>query len=258
MIRRDGSMVDAGKNEKHVALVTGGATGLGKAISLELARAGMNVGVNYSRSEDEAKTTVEELTALGVEAIALKADVSSKDEVDLMVQSTVERFNRLDVVIANAGTTVFRPFEDLEGVSEADWDRIMNVNVKGIWLTVKAAAPYMKSQGKGSVVITSSIAGLSPSGSSLPYAVSKAAAIHLAKGLAKALGPEIRVNAIAPGILDTRWTKGHSDAVIEQYVANSQLKALPKLEDCVKQVRTFIEADTITGTVATIDAGVTL
>ncbi|MBB6448623.1 NAD(P)-dependent dehydrogenase (short-subunit alcohol dehydrogenase family) [Geomicrobium halophilum] len=134
----------------------------------------------------------------------------------------------------------------------------MNVNVKGIWLIAKAAAPYLKAHKKGRLIITSSIAGNRPTGSSLPYSVSKAAVNHLTKGLAKALGPEILVNAIAPGILDTRWTRGHSDSTVQQFIKNSPLHKIPTVTDCVKQVHTLVETDTMTGTIATIDSGASL
>jgi 3-oxoacyl-[acyl-carrier protein] reductase len=242
----------------RVALITGGGTGLGRAIALDLARAGMAVAVNYSRSAAEAEATAEELRALGVPAAALRADVSVAADVAALIDATVRTFGRLDVLIANAGTTVFKPFEDLDGVEEAAWDRIMAVNVKGPWLLAKAAAPHLKAHGAGRMVITASVAGLRPSGSSLPYSVSKAAAIHLARGLAKALAPEVLVNAIAPGLLDTRWTRGHSPATIEGFIRGSPLHRLPTLEDCARHVRALVESDTTTGTVVVVDAGVTL
>lgn len=242
----------------RVVLVTGGATGLGREVSLDLAKEGMKVVVNYSRSAEDAIKTVNDIEAIGGSAIALQADVSKKEEVDHMIEKIIDTYGRLDVVVANAGTTVFRPFDDLDGVSEEDWDRIMAVNVKGVWLTAKAAAPHMKKQGEGRIVVTTSIAGIMPRGSSLPYAVSKAAAIHLTKGLAKALAPEVLVNAVAPGILDTRWTRGHSKDTIDQFIADSPIHRYPSLEDNAKQIKTLIETDSMTGTIVVIDSGATL
>ncbi|MBP1933899.1 SDR family NAD(P)-dependent oxidoreductase [Ammoniphilus resinae] len=242
----------------RVVLVTGGATGLGREISLDLAKQGMSVVVNYSRSEQDAKDTVEQIQALGGEAFAIRADVSTRLEVNNMVDSIIEKLGRLDAIVANAGTTVFRAFEDIDGVSEEDWDRIMNVNVKGAWLLAKAATPYMKKQGAGRIVITTSVAGIRPTGSSLPYSVSKAAAIHLTKGLAKGLGPEILVNAIAPGLLDTRWTRGHDPKTIDAFIKNSPLQNIPSLEDNAKQVRGLIETDSMTGSIIVVDSGTTL
>lgn len=239
----------------RVVLVTGGATGLGREVSLDLAKEGMKVVVNYSRSEADANETVKAIEDLGGTAIAIQADVSKKEEVDRMVERIIETFARIDVLVANAGTTVFRPFDDLDGVTEEDWDRIMAVNVKGVWLTAKAVAPHMKKQGEGRIVVTTSIAGIRPTGSSLPYSVSKAAAIHLTKGLAKALGPEILVNAIAPGILDTRWTRGHSKDTIDQFIKNSPIHRYPSLADNVRQVKALIETDSMTGSIVVIDSG---
>lgn len=242
----------------RVALITGGGTGLGREISLELARMGMAVAVNYSRSELDAQKTVEMIHKMGGEAIAVRADVASRSDVENMIQTVIQTFNRLDVVIANAATTVFRDFEDIDGVTEEDWDRIMDVNVKGVWLTAKAAAPYLKAQGNGRIVIVTSLAGIKAIGSSLPYSVSKAAVIHLTRGLAKALGPEILVNAIAPALMITRWTKDHTQSAIEGFKQRSPIGTIPTLEDCVGQIRAMIDTKSMTGSIIIIDAGVSL
>lgn len=239
-------------------LVTGGGTGLGRAICLELARSKVKIAINFSRSQAEAVETADMVRELGSEAFLVQGDVSSSKDVTNMVKSVIEHFGTLDVVVANAGTTVFRDFSDLNGVTEDDWDRIMDVNVKGVWLTIKAAAPYLKASRSGRVVITTSVAGLRPRGSSLPYSVSKAAANHLTKGLAKAMGPEVLVNAIAPGLLDTRWTQGHSETTKQGFVSNSPLNRIPTVEDCARQVRALIETDSMTGTIVTVDAGSSL
>ncbi|UOF92429.1 SDR family oxidoreductase [Fodinisporobacter ferrooxydans] len=242
----------------RVVLVTGGATGLGRAISLELARANMLVAINYSRSEDDARETMQAIEELGGQCMMVKGDVSSSEQVEKLVQEVVNRFGRLDAVVANAGTTVFRPFEDLDGITEEDWDRILGVNVKGVWFTAKAAAPYLKANGSGRIVITTSVAGIRPSGSSLPYSVSKAAANHLTKGLAKAMAPDVLVNAIAPGLLDTRWTRGHREDTIQNFLNSSPLKRVATLEDCARQVRVLIETDSMTGEIVVVDAGSSL
>lgn len=242
----------------RVALVTGGGTGLGQVVSLDLARAGMAVAINYSRSESEAETTRKMAEELGARAMIVKADVASKNQVDAMIQTVVKEFGRLDVVVANAGTTVFCPFEDLEGITEADWDRIMAVNVKGPWLLAKAAAPYLKAHGAGRFVLTTSVAGLRPRGSSLAYSVSKAAAIQLTRGLARALAPEVLVNTVAPGLLDTRWTRGHSQDTIDGFIKSSPLHRIPTLEDCARQILALAETDSMTGAVVVVDAGSSL
>lgn len=240
---------------EKVALVTGGGTGLGRAISLAFAREGMDIAVNYSRSETEAAETAAELRALGVRAITVRADVSKADEVKAMVDRVIQEFGRIDVLMNNAGTTVFVPFSDLEGVSETDWDRIMAVNVKGAWLCAKAVAPFMKRQGAGRIIQTTSISGLRPGGSSLPYSVSKAAGTMLTRGLALALAPEITVNAVAPGLIDTRWGRAWGDRDIQKAVEEAPLKRLPSLEDCAAAVVLLAKNDSMTGQTIVVDAG---
>src|SRR4051794_31702635 len=140
-----------------VAIVTGGGTGMGKAISTLLAASGVSVAVNYSRSEADAVATAEELTAAGVEAMPIQADVSVAADVTRLVEQTERQLGRVDFLVNNAGYTKFVPMADLEGMPEDEWDRIMDVNVKGIWLCAKAAAPAMQRAGGGAIVNITSI-----------------------------------------------------------------------------------------------------
>lgn len=188
-----------------VALVTGGGTGLGREISLQLAKKGADVAVNYSRSEGDAAQTVADVRALGRRAIAIQADVSRSNEVNAMVERVVDELGSLQVLINNAGTTVFVPMGDLEGLTEENWDRVLDVNTKGCWLCSKAAAPHMRRAGGGRIVMTTSISGLRAGGSSMAYAVSKAGIQMLSRCLAIGLAPDITVNTIAPGLMETRW-----------------------------------------------------
>src|ERR1041384_4795706 len=181
------------------AIVTGGGTGLGRAISFELASHGAYVAIVYSRSESEAHATVDDLGSKGGLAQAFKADVSNPSDVKRVVAEVVERFGRIDMLFNNSGKTKFVPFHDLEGMNEEEWDQIMAVNVKGAWMMARAAAPSIREQ-QGAIVNIASIAGLRPAGSSLGYCVSKAALIHLTTCLATAMAPDIRVNALAPGL----------------------------------------------------------
>lgn len=238
-----------------VALVTGGGTGLGRVICLNLAREGMNVAVTYSRSEKEAGETVAELRALGARAMAIRSDVSKANEVKEMVDRTVAEFGRIDVLINNAGATVFAPFADLEAISEADWDHVMAVNVKGPWLAAKAVAPMMKRQGGGKIIQTTSISGLRAGGSSLAYTVSKAAETQLTHALAMALAPEITVNALAPGLIDTRWGRAWGDAAVNAAIEAAPLKRLPTLEDCAAAVIYLLKNDSVTGQSLVVDGG---
>ena len=188
-----------------VAIVTGSATGMGRSTALMLAEQGCNVVVNYTRSEEEARQTAAEVEALGARALLMRADVSSDAECREMVRQTVDRFGRLDVLVNNAGTTYFVPHADLEGMTEEMWDRTLAVNVKGTFFMSRAAAGPMREGGQGAIVNISSTAGVRAGGSSIAYAASKAAVINLTVSLARVLAPEIRVNCVAPGFIDTRW-----------------------------------------------------
>lgn len=238
-----------------VALVTGGGTGLGRVICLDLAREGMNVAITYTRSEKEAGETVAELRALGARAMAIRSDVSKAAEVKDMVDRTMAEFGRIDVLINNAGATVFAPFADLEAISEADWDHVMAVNVKGPWLAAKAVAPIMKRQGGGKIIQTTSISGLRAGGSSLVYTVSKAGETQLTHALAMALAPEITVNALAPGLIDTRWGRAWGDDAIKAAAEAAPLKRLPTLEDCSAAVIYLLKNDSVTGQSMVVDCG---
>ncbi len=241
-----------------IALVTGGGTGLGRVISEQLSQQGATVWISYNRSQPEADATVHELMAKGREAHAVQADVSHETDVLRLFDTIQKTSGGVDILVANAGTTVFRDFGDLQGVSEADWDRVFAVNVKGTWLTARGAAEQMKARGDGRIVTISSVAGLKAQGSSMPYCASKAAVIHLTRVLAKALAPDVLVNSVAPGLLDTRWTRGHDPKTIESFLTSSPLKRIPSLQDVARQVITLIESTSITGQVSVVDAGVTL
>lgn len=238
-----------------VAIVTGGGTGMGKAISSRLAAAGASVVVNYSRSEGEAATTARELEAAGGRAAAIQADVADGQQVATLIQQTVDRYGRLDLIVNNAGTTVFVPFADLAGIDEADWDRIMAVNVKAPWLMARAAAEALRADGGGAIVNISSVAGIKPGGSSLAYSVSKAAMIHLTKGLAIAFAPDVRVNTIAPGFVETRWHDNSSPERKRQIAEASPLRKNVDVESIATATLECLRNDNMTGQVVAIDSG---
>lgn len=241
-----------------VALITGGGTGLGREIARQLAREGMAVAVNYSRSKEDAEDTVKELEGLGVKAQAVQADVAKPAEIKQMVDQVAESFGRIDLLINNAGVTKFVNFPDLDGLEEEDWDRILNINTKAPFFAARAVAPIMRQNGGGQIINTASIAGLRPIGSSIAYASSKAAMIHLTRCLAVALAPNIRVNAIAPGLLITRWGKLFGDDAIKKIEDNLPTKKVTTLEDCAAPYLMLARNDSITGQVITIDSGATL
>jgi len=194
-------------NQKPVALITGAATGIGRSAAVALAKNGYDVVVNFSRSEYAAKLTAQQCEAAGARALLQRCDVSDDGAVRAMLAAAEKEFGRLDVLINNAGTTVDVEPKNLEGMNVEDWNRVFNVNVLGLFLVTRAAAPLLKKSPNGCIVNTCSIAGLRPSAQPLPYAASKAAVANLTKTLANALGPEIRVNAVAPGWIEGDWMK---------------------------------------------------
>jgi 3-oxoacyl-[acyl-carrier protein] reductase len=194
-------------SEKPAALVTGASTGIGRSAAMALARNGYDVVINFSRSEEAAKTTARDVKATGVRTLLYRCDVSDDSCVRAMIAATEKEFGRLDVLINNAGTTVDVEPKNLEGMKIEDWNRVFNVNVLGLFLVTRAAVPLLKKSANGCIVNTCSIAGLRPSAQPLPYAASKAAVANLTKTLANALGPQIRVNAVAPGWIEGEWMK---------------------------------------------------
>ncbi len=242
------------------AIVTGSAVGVGRATALELAKRGANVVVNYSRSEQEAKETVAEVERLGARALLVRADVSNDAEVRSMVQQTVDAFGAVHVLVNNAATTVFVPFPDLEGLTEDAWDRILAVNLKGPFFCSRAVAQPMRATGGGAIVNVASVAGIRAVGSSIAYAASKAGLINMTIALARVLAPEIRVNCVAPGFIDTRWLKqglGKGYEGAKRYQSEqTPLKRVATPEDVAQVVLSLIEgADFVTGQTIAIDGG---
>ncbi|MBK36657.1 MAG: 3-ketoacyl-ACP reductase [Gemmatimonadetes bacterium] len=197
-----------GQLDGKVALITGGGTGIGRATALKFAGDGADVAVNYSRSKDAADKTVADLEALGRKAVAIQADVSDESSVSRMVDETVDTLGRLDILVNNAGTTRMVPLDDLKGLTDEDWDRILSVNVKGTFYVCRAAIPKMKANGGGRIVNIASIAGTTGQGSSIAYSASKAAIICMTQSLAVSQAPEIQINAVSPGLVETRWVEG--------------------------------------------------
>jgi 3-oxoacyl-[acyl-carrier protein] reductase len=194
-------------SEKPVALVTGAATGIGRSAAIALAKNGYDVVINYSRSEDGAKITAQDAETAGAKTLLHRCDVSDDAGVRAMLAATEKEFGRLDVLINNAGTTVDVEPKNLEEITVDGWNRVFAVNVLGLFLVTRAAAPLLKKSPNACIVNTCSSAGLRPSAQPLPYAASKAAVANLTKTLANALGPQIRVNAVAPGWIEGEWMK---------------------------------------------------
>jgi 3-oxoacyl-[acyl-carrier protein] reductase len=246
-----------------VAIVTGSATGMGRSTALMLAERGCNVVVNYTRSEAEARDTAAAVEQRGAEALLVRADVSSDADCRAMVARTLDRWGRLDVLVNNAGTTVFVPHPDLDALTDEMWDRIWAVNVKGAFFMARAAAAPMRAAGQGAIVNIASTAGVRGGGSSIPYAASKAALINLTVTLARVLAPEIRVNCVAPGFIDTRWlARGYGErfaAMREAARQHTPLRDAGQPEHMAQVVVSVITGmDWVTGQTIIADGGATI
>jgi 3-oxoacyl-[acyl-carrier protein] reductase len=245
-----------GRLDGKVALVTGGGTGIGRATSLLLASEGADVAVNYSRSRTEAEGTAAEIRAAGRNSIAIRADVAVESVVREMVDRVAEELGRLDILVNNAGTTVFVPLADLEALTDEAWDPVFDVNVKGAFYCARAAISKMPETG-GQIVNVASIAGTSGQGSSIAYCASKAALISLTKSLAISQAPRIRTNAVAPGVVNTRWVKGWDEFVRANREA-TPLKRVAEPHDIANAILSLIINEYVTGQVMVVDGGKTI
>ncbi len=247
-------------NERPVALVTGAATGIGRSAAVALAKNGYDVVINYSRSEEAAKLTAQQAQTAGAKTLLFRCDVSDDARVRAMLAATEKEFGRLDVLINNAGTTVDVEPKNLEGMKVEDWNRVFNVNVLGLFLVTRAAAPLIKRSANGCIVNTCSIAGLRPSAQPLPYAASKAAVANLTKTLANALGPEIRVNAVAPGWIEGEWMKRtlaeNYDGLMARRAKYTPLKRCCTEDDVAESMVSLIVNNRfVTGEIIIVDGG---
>jgi 3-oxoacyl-[acyl-carrier protein] reductase len=248
-------------SSKKAALVTGGATGIGRSAVLALARAGYDVAINYASSEAAAKETAAQAAKSGVKTLLVKCDVSDEAAVRSMTCTIEQSFGRLDVLINNAGTTASWKPRDLETLSLAEWDRVFAVNVRGLFQVTRACAPLLK-EAKGCVVNTASIVGLRPGPQPLPYAASKAAVVNLTKTLAWNLGPDIRVNAVAPGWMEGDWMKrmlkDKYDDLMGKRAKATPLKRVVTADDVAETMMSLVQSNRfVTGEVIVIDGGYT-
>lgn len=240
--------------QDKTVLVTGGATGIGRAIALKLASHGANIAINYSKSRDEAEETLSLVEGFGARGLVYRADVSDERSVVEMCEAVKARFGRIDVLVNNAGTTVFIPLHELDQLLEEHWDRMLAVNVKGMFFASRACAEELR-KNRGSIINITSIAGFNGAGSSIAYAATKAAGISLTKSFARVLAPEVRVNSIAPGIVGTRWVGGQEEH-IKRYGEGTPLGRIADPEDVANLAWALLSGgDFVTGQTVVVDGG---
>jgi 3-oxoacyl-[acyl-carrier protein] reductase len=246
---------------RKAALVTGASSGIGRSAALALARAGYDVAINYSRSEGAAREVAAEVERLGAATLLCRCDVADDAGVRAMLLAIEGAFDKLDALVNNAGTTTSAgPPKDLDALSVEEWDRVFAVNVRSVFLVTRAALPLLRKAPAPAIVNTASIVGLRPGPQPLPYAASKAAVVNLTKTLALHLGPEIRVNAVAPGWMDGDWMKrmlrDKYDELMARRAKLTPLKRVVTADDVAETMLLLIEGNRfVTGEVVVVDGG---
>lgn len=247
-----GEGTPAASLEGRVALVTGSSSGIGEAIARRLAADGATVVVNSARSVEAGEAVAAEIGGHYV-----RADIAVEAECAALVDAVVERAGRLDVLVNNAGVTTVIPHHDLDAVTDEVFRRILDVNVLGTWNLTRLAMPHLRAGGDGVVVNVTSIAGLRPTGSSIPYAASKAALNHLTALLGNVCGPEVRVVAVAPGLIRTPWT-AEWGPLHDAMASRAPLGRSGEPDDVADAVAGVIGSRYLTGQVVVVDGGLSL
>jgi 3-oxoacyl-[acyl-carrier protein] reductase len=242
------------------ALVTGASAGIGRSAALALARAGYDVAINYSRSDEAAREVAAAAERLGARTLLCRCDVADDAGVRAMLRAVDGAFGKLDALVNNAGTTTKIGPKDLDALSVEEWDRIFAVNVRSIFLVTRAALPLLRKAKAPAIVNSASIVGLRPGPQPLPYAASKAAVVNLTKTLALNLGPEIRVNAVAPGWMEGDWMKrmlgDKYDELMGRRARLTPLKRVVTADDVAETMLSLIEGNRfVTGEVVVVDGG---
>ena len=230
-------------------LVTGASSGIGAAVARRFGALGAHVVVNSARSIEAGQAVADEVGGSYVQA-----DVADEGQVLAMVEAAIERTGRLDVVVNNAGTTQVIPHADLDAATDEVWRRILDVNLMGTWYVSRAAVPHLSAVEDGSIVNITSIAGGNAIGSSIPYAVSKAGLNHLTVLMARALGPEVRVNAVAPGLVETPWTEQWGE-MHDHVAAAAPARRASTPDDIAEAVLGLTRSRMVTGEVLAVDGG---
>jgi 3-oxoacyl-[acyl-carrier protein] reductase len=236
--------------ERRAALVTGSSSGIGAA------------AVNYSNSEARAKETAAACEAEGAKTITVKCNVANDDEVKAMIAACKDAFGRLDVLINNAGTTIETEPKDMDSVDLDAWDEVFAVNVRGLFQVTRAAVPLLRESDDACIINTTSIAGLRPGPQPLPYAASKAAVANLTQCLAGSLGPEIRVNGVAPGWMEGEWMERtlaeNYEGLMGRRARYTPLKRVATADDVAETMLNLIQSNKfVTGHIIVIDGGFT-
>ena len=248
--------------EGKVAIVTGGGTGVGRATAQLLARRGCAVVINYSRSKDDAYESAKSVEEEGGKSLVVQANVADDADCRRLIQETVNRFGGIDILVNNAGTTRFIEHDNLEDVTRDDWKDIFSVNVVGLFQCVRAAQSHLAKR-QGQIVNVASIAGLTGQGSSIPYCASKAAVINMTQSFARALAPDIRVNAVAPGFITGRWLEQglgeHYEAVRKGWEARAPMHRVSDPIDVAEAIMGVIDGSRMTtGQTVVCDGGMLL
>lgn len=242
--------------EGKVALVTGGSGDIGGAIAKALARAGAHVAVSYIGNEEGARSSIDAICAEGRSGCAIQLDQRDAASIKACTGAVLANFGRLDILINNAAWNIGIPFADLDDLTADVWDRVLETNLRGPFLLCQAMASELRRHGKGRIINVASLAGLSPTGSSIAYAVSKAGLVHLTRCLAVALAPHVTVNCIAPGLVEgTRMAERLPEKMKLRALAAPVLGMTGSMDDIAEQAVTFCRSDSVTGQVLVIDGG---
>lgn len=249
---------------RKCAVITGAGSGIGAATSIAFARGGYDVVINYRSNRDGAEAVADQCRAEGVEAVTVVGDIASDEACLSIADAAGQRFGRIDALVNNAGVTHYAPAADLAASNASDFEQIFSVNVTGTYQMSRAATPYLKKAGIGSIVNVSSDSAFSGDGSSLAYASSKGAINTMTVGLARSLAPLIRVNAVCPGFVDTTWALSWHDedsykVFKENLIAAAPLKSIPIAPDIADAIFWLTDRATkMTGQCLVIDSGMHL
>lgn len=246
--------------ENRVAIITGGGTGVGQATAKQLAQRGWAVAVNYSRSAADAEATVAAIHQTGGRSLAIRADVAVDAECRALVDQTVTKFGRVDLLVNCAGITEFIPFPNLDSVTDDVWQRLYQVNVVGAFHCARAVKEPMLAHGGGQIINVSSVAAQLGQGSSIPYCCTKAALDNLTVSLARTLAPTIRVNGVAPGFIAGRWTQqglgDRYEGIKQAYERSLPLGKVCTPDDIAAGIVSLVEGSPlVTGQTLTVDGG---